>query len=82
MTDRAPLPDFERHATGNQRFHLSAFKGRPFVPSFHPGGNTPGCTVVGPEFRDLHDEFRKVKVAVFDCVKSASGGQGTSSVEL
>ena len=77
MSDRAPLPDFELPATGNQRFQLSAFRGHPFVLYFYPKDNTPGCTVEGTQFRDLHDEFRKAKVAVFgisrDSVKSHQG---------
>ena len=77
MNDRAPLPDFEHHATGNQRFQLSAFKGHPCVLYFYPKDNTPGCTVEGQQFRDLHDEFRKARVAVFgisrDSVKSHEG---------
>ena len=77
MTDRAPLPDFELPATGNQRFQLSAFKGHPFVLYFYPRDNTPGCTDEGAQFRDLHDEFRKARVAVFgisrDSLKSHEG---------
>ena len=77
MSGRAPLPDFELHATGNQRFQLSAFKGHPLVLYFYPRDNTPGCTVEGTQFRDLHDEFRKARVAVFgisrDSVKSHEG---------
>ena len=65
MSDRAPLPDFELPATGTQRFQLSAFKGHPFVLYFYPRDDTPGCTVEGTQFRDLHGEFMKAKVAVF-----------------
>ena len=65
MTDRATLPDFELPATGNQRFQLSAFKGHPFVLYFYPRDDTPGCTVEGSDFRDLHAEFQRAKVAVF-----------------
>ena len=65
MTDRARLPDFELPATGTQRFQLSAFSGHPFVLYFYPRDDTPGCTVEGTEFRDLHDRFRAAKVAVF-----------------
>ena len=65
MTDRAPLPDFELPATGNQRFQLSAFKGHPFVLYFYPRDDTPGCTLEGADFRDLHGEFVRAKVAVF-----------------
>ena len=65
MSERPVLPDFELPATGNQRFQLSAFKGHPFVLYFYPKDNTPGCTVEGEQFRDLHQEFRKAGVAVF-----------------
>jgi peroxiredoxin Q/BCP len=75
--DLPPLPDFELPATGNQRFQLSAFKGHPLVVYFYPKDNTPGCTDEGLQFRDLHDEFRKARVAVFgvsrDSVKSHEG---------
>jgi peroxiredoxin Q/BCP len=65
MTDRASLPDFELPATGNQRFQLSAFKGHPVVLYFYPRDDTPGCTVEGTQFRDLHAEFLRAKAAVF-----------------
>jgi peroxiredoxin Q/BCP len=65
MTEIPDLPDFELPATGNQRFSLSAYKGRPFVLYFYPKDSTPGCTTEGEEFRDLHDEFVKLGVAVF-----------------
>jgi peroxiredoxin Q/BCP len=77
MTDRASLPDFELPATGNQRFQLSAFSGHPLVLYFYPRDNTPGCTVEGQQFRDLHAEFRQAGVAVFgisrDPLKSHEG---------
>ena len=65
MSDRASLPDFELPATGTQRFQLSAFNGHPFVLYFYPKDDTPGCTVEGTQFRDLHDQFLKAKVPVF-----------------
>jgi peroxiredoxin Q/BCP len=65
MSDQAPLPDFELPATGSQRFQLSAFAGHPFVLYFYPRDDTPGCTVEGSQFRDLHAEFRKARIAVF-----------------
>jgi peroxiredoxin Q/BCP len=60
-----PLADFELPATGNQRFALSAFTGHPFVLYFYPRDDTPGCTLEGEQFRELHDEFVKAKVPVF-----------------
>src|SRR5215468_8715899 len=77
MTDRASLPDFELPATGNQRFQLSAWKGRPIVLYFYPKDNTPGCTVEGTQFRDLHAKFAKLNAVVVgvsrDSLKSHEG---------
>jgi thioredoxin-dependent peroxiredoxin len=64
LSERPVLPDFELPATGNQRFQLSAFKA-PFVLYFYPKDSTPGCTVEGENFRDLHKEFVKAGVAIF-----------------
>ena len=65
MSERKAVPDFELPATGNQRFRLSAFKGHPCILYFYPKDSTPGCTVEGEQFRDLHNEFRKAGWAVF-----------------
>jgi peroxiredoxin Q/BCP len=65
MSERKAIPDFELPATGNQRFRLSAFRGHPFILYFYPKDNTPGCTVEGEDFRDLHGEFAKVGWAIF-----------------
>jgi peroxiredoxin Q/BCP len=65
MTTSSPLPDFEVHATGSQRFALSAFKGHPFVLYFYPRDDTPGCTDEGRQFRDLHAKFVEARVPVF-----------------
>lgn len=59
------LPDFELPATGNQRFSSTAFKGHPYVVYFYPKDDTPGCTVEGQQFRDLHKEFLKAGYMVF-----------------
>ncbi len=59
------LPDFEVAATGNQRFASAAFKGHPYVVYFYPKDDTPGCTIEGANFRDLHKEFTKAGYMVF-----------------
>jgi peroxiredoxin Q/BCP len=64
LSERPVLPDFELPATGNQRFQLSAYPA-PFVLYFYPRDDTPGCTVEGQDFRDLHPEFVKAGIAVF-----------------
>ena len=40
-------------------------KGGKLVLFFYPKAMTPGCTLEGQDFRDLHDEFLKAKVPVF-----------------
>ena len=60
-----PVPDFEVAATGNQRFASAAFRGHPYVIYFYPKDDTPGCTIEGSQFRDLHKEFVKAGVMVF-----------------
>jgi len=59
------IADFEVAATGNQRFASAAFKGHPYVVYFYPKDDTPGCTIEGTQFRDLHQEFTKAGFMVF-----------------
>jgi thioredoxin-dependent peroxiredoxin len=71
------VPDFEIASTGNRMFKLSAALGSPLVFYFYPKDNTPGCTVEGQEFRDLHGEFGRCGCAVYgvsrDSIKSHEG---------
>lgn len=59
------LADFEVPATGGQRFASAAFRGHPYVLYFYPRDDTPGCTIEGAQFRDLHAEFKKAGMMVF-----------------
>ncbi len=72
-----PAPDLEVCATDEQSFSLSDFKGRNLVLYFYPKDNTPGCTTEGQDFRDHHDEFRKLKTEILgvsrDSLKSHEG---------
>ena len=60
-----PVADFEVPSTGNQRFASAAFRGHPYVIYFYPKDATPGCTLEGAQFRDLHTQFRNAGVMVF-----------------
>lgn len=64
MPDKS-FADFEVPATGNQRFASAAFRGHPYVIYFYPKDATPGCTIEGAQFKDLHTEFRQAGVMVF-----------------
>ncbi|MCA2998939.1 MAG: peroxiredoxin [Rhodocyclaceae bacterium] len=59
------IPDFEVAASGNQRFASAAFKGHPYIVYFYPKDDTPGCTLEGSQFRDLHAEFKKLGYMIF-----------------
>src|SRR5258706_15983061 len=52
------VPDFAAPSTGGT-FKLSAERGHPVVLYFYPKDNTPGCTMEGTQFRDLHKQFAK-----------------------
>jgi peroxiredoxin Q/BCP len=71
------VPDFSIPATGDSTFRLSDHKGHPVVLYFYPKDNTPGCTVEGTDFRDLHKEFSKLGAVVAgvsrDTLKSHEG---------
>jgi peroxiredoxin Q/BCP len=43
---------------------LGDYHGQPVAVYFYPRDETPGCTLEGKEFRDLHEEFRALECAV------------------
>ena len=55
--------DFKAVGTGGE-FSLSAQKGHPVILYFYPKDNTPGCSVEGAQFRDLHKQFAKLGAVV------------------
>ncbi len=57
------VPDFAASSTGGT-FKLSAERGHPVVLYFYPKDNTPGCTMEGAQFRDLHKQFAKAGAVV------------------
>jgi peroxiredoxin Q/BCP len=71
------VPDFSVPATGDATFRLSDHKGHPVVLYFYPKDNTPGCTVEGTDFRDLHKKFVALGAVVAgvsrDTLKSHEG---------
>ena len=57
------VEDFNAPATGGT-FKLSEHKGHAVVLYFYPKDNTPGCTVEGAQFRDLHKQFAKAGAVI------------------
>jgi peroxiredoxin Q/BCP len=59
------VPPFVALATSGTNFDLSGLTGRHLVLYFYPKDSTPGCTVEGQQFRDLHQEFLTANCSVF-----------------
>ena len=53
------VPDFTLPATGGKDLKLSKLKGQNVVLYFYPKDDTPGCTLEGQDFRDLHAKFKR-----------------------
>src|SRR5690349_2029344 len=60
-----PVKDFSLESTGATPFRLSGQRGSKLVLYFYPKDNTPGCTLEGADFRDLHKQFHKAGAEVF-----------------
>jgi peroxiredoxin Q/BCP len=43
---------------------LGDYRGQPVVVFFYPQDDSPGCTLEGKEFRDLHEKFHALECAV------------------
>ena len=50
---------------------LKAMKGAPLVVYFYPKDMTPGCTLEGGDFRDLHAAFRRAGTIVLGISKDS-----------
>jgi thioredoxin-dependent peroxiredoxin len=59
------VPDFSLASTGGEAFSLSAQRGHVVVLYFYPRDATPGCTLEGQQFRDLHARFRRLGARIF-----------------
>jgi peroxiredoxin Q/BCP len=56
--------DFKAMATRNKTIRLKDLRGQNVVVYFYPKDSTPGCTLEGQDFRDLHTKFRRQKTVV------------------
>ena len=52
---------------------LSDYRGSLVVVYFYPHDDTPGCTLEGKEFRDLHEKFRALECAVIGVSTDSPG---------
>lgn len=56
MPDQA-IAEFELPSTAGTPFSPARCRGKFVVLYFYPKDNTPGCTVEGQQFAELHDQF-------------------------
>ncbi len=58
-------PDFTLPDQNGDEVTLSELRGQAVVLYFYPRDDTPGCTLEGEQFRDLHGAFVAAGVPVF-----------------
>ena len=63
--------DFSAAATGEKKIRLKDLRGQNVVIYFYPKDSTPGCTLEGQDFRDLHAKFRRAKTIILGVSKDS-----------
>ena len=58
------VANFKCAATGDKTIELKSLRGQKVVIYFYPKDSTPGCTLEGQDFRDLHTRFRRQKTVI------------------
>lgn len=58
------VSDFKAASTDNSELSLKDLRGQNVVIYFYPKDSTPGCTLEGQDFRDLHRKFRRQKTVI------------------
>ena len=56
--------NFTASATRDKAIRLKDLRGQNLVVYFYPKDSTPGCTLEGQDFRDLHAKFRRQKTLI------------------
>ena len=56
--------DFTAESTRDKNIRLRDLRGQHVVLYFYPKDSTPGCTLEGQDFRDLHPRFRRQKTVI------------------
>ena len=58
------VKNFSRPATGDKDISLKDLAGKKVVLYFYPKDSTPGCTLEGQDFRDLHARFKRQNTVI------------------
>ena len=56
--------NFKATATRGKTIQLKELRGQNVLIYFYPKDNTPGCTLEGQDFRDLHAKFRRQNTVI------------------
>jgi len=67
--DKAPA--FDLTTDGGGSLSLKSLEGKTVVLYFYPKDSTPGCTMEGQAFRDLHDAFTGAGAVVLGASKDS-----------
>jgi peroxiredoxin Q/BCP len=62
--DPTAILGIEVHDQFGRTRRLGDYRGQPVAVYFYPKDDTPGCTLEGKEFRDLHEKFHALECAV------------------
>ena len=65
------LPAFSLPRSDGSSWKTSDVAGQKLVLFFYPKAMTPGCTLEGQDFRDLHAQFRRAKTVVLGVSKDS-----------
>ena len=65
------LPAFSLPMSDGASWKTSDAKGSKLVVYFYPKDMTPGCTLEGQDFRDLHPAFKRAKTLVLGISKDS-----------
>lgn len=65
------LPDLEFTLGSGAKARFADFCGNWLVLYFYPKDNTPGCTMEGIGFRDLHASFKRAGATILGCSRDS-----------
>lgn len=65
------VADFAAESTGGKPIRLRDLRGQNVVIYFYPKDSTPGCTLEGQDFRDLHARFKRQKTVILGVSKDS-----------
>jgi peroxiredoxin Q/BCP len=65
------VADFSAESTGDKKVRLKDLRGRHVVIYFYPKDSTPGCTLEGQDFRELHAKFKRQNAVILGVSKDS-----------